>query len=200
MLRKCSLWIVAISLIAAGIACARGNRANPSESNNPTRIPPTVTLVPTPPVPPGDPGELPPETNLRELISYANWMQPILTQAGVILERDGQILKKAEGDQDAVLCTGQLATDNDTMKNLVVQVRAIAPPDKAQAIHDLVIQSGTAWTEALDEVDRFCDTHNPLHKVSAAVKFWEAGVALQDAGNRFWLLMMAEGVEDWVQR
>ena len=79
---------------------------------------------------------------------------------------------------------------------------AVGPtaPNDAQAIHELVIQSGTAWTEALDEVDSFCDTGNPLYKVSAAVKLWEAGVALQDAGNRFWLLLMSEGVEDWVQR
>ena len=74
-----------------------------------------------------------------------------------------------------------------------------APAD-AQAIHDLVIQSGSAWTDALDEVATFCDTNNPLYKVTAAVKLWEAGVALQDAGNRFWLLLMSEGVEDWVQR
>jgi hypothetical protein len=56
------------------------------------------------------------------------------------------------------------------MKNLVSQLLAIQAPSDAQAIHELVIQ------------------------------LWEAGVALQDAGNRFWLLLMSEGVEDWVQR
>jgi hypothetical protein len=127
-------------------------------------------------------------------------MQPILTQAGTVLERDGQILKEAEGGNDDVLCDGRLEADNTTMKNLVSQVQAIEAPSDARAIHDLVIQSGTAWTEALDEVETFCETGNPLYKVTAAVKLWEAGVALQDAGNRFWLLLMSEGVEDWVQR
>ena len=28
----------------------------------------------------------------------------------------------------------------------------------------------------------------------------EAALLLQDAGNRFWALVMAEGVEDWVRR
>jgi len=198
MIRKHTLLMVTVSLLAAGIACA-GNqrRATPSD---PTPLPPTATWVPTPPPPVRDPGALPTDTSLRELITYANLMQPILSTAGSILERDGQILKAAEDGNDAVLCDGRLASDNINMKDLVAQVRVITAPAKAQTIHELVIQSGMAWTEALDEVERFCDTNNPLYKVTAAVKFWEAGVALQDAGNRFWLLLMAEGVEDWVQR
>jgi len=200
MPRKFALMIAMISVFGTGIACGGGNRARPSESENPTPLPPTATLVPTPPPPVSDPGELPTDTNLRDLIAYANLMQPILTQAGIVLERDGKILKQAEDGNDAVLCDGRLATDNVTMKSLVTQVQAITAPSEARAIHDLVIQSGTAWSEALDEVDNFCDTNNPLYKVTAAVKLWEAGVALQDAGNRFWLLLMSEGVEDWVQR
>lgn len=200
MHRKNTLLVMLITLLGAGMACGRGARSQVEEAANPTPLPPTSTLVPTPPPPLSDPGELPTDTNLRDLITYANLMQPILTQAGIVLERDGQILKEAEGGNDAVLCDGRLATDNVTMKDLVTQVRAIGPPSEAQAIHDLVIQSGTAWSEALDEVDNFCDTNNPLYKVTAAVKLWEAGVALQDAGNRFWLLLMSEGVEDWVQR
>jgi hypothetical protein len=147
-----------------------------------------------------DPGDLPGDSDLRALIQYANLMQPILSQAGTILERDGEILKQAEGGNDEVLCDGRLASDNVIMKDLVGQVRVIAPPVDAQALHDLVIQSGTAWGEAFDEIERFCDTNNPLYKVTAALKLWEAGVALQDAGNRFWLLLVSEGVEDWVQR
>jgi hypothetical protein len=199
MLRKYALLMVTISLLAAGVACAGENQARLTP-RDPTPLPPTATWVPTPPPPVHDPGEPPSDNSLRELITYANLMQPILSTAGSILERDGQILKAAEDGNDAVLCDGRLASDNVSMKDLVSQVRVIAAPGKAQAIHDLVIQSGTAWTEALDEVERFCDTHNPLYKVTAAVKLWEAGVALQDAGNRFWLLLMAEGVEDWVQR
>jgi hypothetical protein len=200
MLKKASMLITVLSLLGAGIACGRGNRPTPVDAEQPTPLPPTVTAVPIPPPPASDPGEQPSDSDLRALIAYANLMQPILSQAGIILERDGQILKQAEGGNDAVLCDGQLAVDNATMKGLVTQVQAIDAPSDARAIHDLVIQSGSAWTEALDEVKRFCDTKNPLYKVTAAVKLWEAGVALQDAGNRFWLLLMSEGVEDWVQR
>jgi hypothetical protein len=200
MLRKASMLIVALSLLGAGIACGRGNGPAPVDTTQPTPLPPTATAVPIPPPPVNDPGVPPSDSDLRALITYANLMQPILSQAGIILERDGQILKQAEEGNDAVLCDGQLAADNITMKVLVTQVRSIDAPSNARAIHALVIQSGSAWTEALDEVERFCDTKNPLYKVTAAVKLWEAGVALQDAGNRFWLLLMSEGVEDWVQR
>lgn len=191
--------LITFSLVLAGIACGGGRGRSPAQGET-TPLPVTATSVPTPPPPVVAPGELPSDSDLRALIQYANLMQPILTQAGVILERDGQILKQAEDGNDAALCDGQLSADNATMKGLVSQVGSITPPSEAQAIHDLVIQSGTAWTEALDEVETFCDTGNPLYKVTAAVKLWEAGVALQDAGNRFWLLLMSEGVEDWVQR
>jgi hypothetical protein len=187
------------SLVLSGIACGRGRGQTPA-TEDPTPLPSTATSVPTPPPPQNAPAELPSDSDLRALIQYANLMQPILTQAGIVLERDGQILKEAEDGNDAVLCDGRLEADNTTMKNLVSQVQAIEAPSDARAIHDLVIQSGTAWTEALDEVENFCETGNPLYKVTAAVKLWEAGVALQDAGNRFWLLLMSEGVEDWVQR
>lgn len=200
MPRKATILMVSLSLLVASIACGRSNRTRPSISEDPTPLPPTVTTVPTPLPPISDPGEWPSDSDLRALITYANLMQPILSQAGIILERDGQILKEAEGGNDVVLCDGILAADNVTMKDFVSRLRAIAAPSDARAIHELVIQSGDAWTEALDEVERFCDTDNPLYKVTAAIKFWEAGVALQDAGNRFWLLLMSEGVEDWVQR
>jgi hypothetical protein len=199
MSKKVFLVMIASSLALAGIACG-GSRSQTPESEEPTPPPPTATSVPIPPPPQDAPAELPNDSDLRELIQYANLMQPILTQAGTILERDGQILKEAEGGNDTVLCDGRLEADNLAMKNLVYQVQAIEAPSDARAIHDLVIQSGTAWTEALDEVETFCETGNPLYKVTAAVKLWEAGVALQDAGNRFWLLLMSEGVEDWVQR
>lgn len=199
MSRNLTLTMIVVSLVLSGIACGGGRGQTPA-TEDPTPLPPTATSVPTPPPPQNAPAELPNDSDLRALIQYANLMQPILTQAGIVLERDGQILKEAEGGNDTVLCDGRLEADNTTMKNLVSQVQAIVAPSDARAIHDLVIQSGTAWTEALNEVETFCETGNPLYKVTAAVKLWEAGVALQDAGNRFWLLLMSEGVEDWVQR
>ena len=200
MQTKISQLLVICALLGAGLACGRGGPVNPGAGSDPTPLPATATSVPTPPPPAVAPGELPGDSDLRALIAYANLMQPILTEAGTILERDGEILKQAEGGNDEVLCDGRLAADNVIMKDLVGQVRTINPPADARAIHDLVIQSGSAWNEAFDEVERFCDTNNPLYKVTAALKLWEAGVALQDAGNRFWLLLLSQGVEDWVQR
>jgi len=79
-------------------------------------------------------------------------------------------------------------------------LEAITPPPEAAVIHDLVLRSGDAWTEALDNVELFCETGSELYKIPAVLKFWEAGATLQDAANRFWLLLVAKGVEDWVQR
>jgi hypothetical protein len=127
-------------------------------------------------------------------------MQPVIVDAGAILQRDGDILKEAEGGNDAVLCDGRLEADNYMMKGIIGQARIITPPSDAHKIHDLVLQSGDAWTAALDNVDQFCETGIAFYKVPAALKFWEAALSLQDAGNRFWALVIAEGVQDWVQR
>jgi len=86
------------------------------------------------------------------------------------------------------------------MEEVLNQVRDIPPPADAAVIHDLVLRSGDAWNEALDYIELFCDTGNQLYKVPAILKFWEAAASIQDAGNRFWLLILSKGVEDWVQR
>ena len=118
----------------------------------------------------------------------------------MILERDGEILKASEDGNDAVLCDGRLAADNGSMKGIIADVRMIQPPQDAKVIHDLVLQSGDAWNEALDNVEEFCATGKQLYKIPAVLKFWEAAAALQDAGNRFWILILSKGAEDWVQR
>jgi len=64
----------------------------------------------------------------------------------------------------------------------------------------LVLKSGDSWTDALDDVENFCGSGNALYKVSAAAKFWQAALTFQDAGNRFWLLVMSQGIDAWVQR
>ena len=86
------------------------------------------------------------------------------------------------------------------MKKIIIDVRVIQPPQDAIVIHDLVLQSGDAWIEALNNVEEFCTTGNQLYKIPAVLKFWEAAATLQDAGNRFWILILATGAEDWVQR
>jgi len=192
------LLLPTLSLLIVGLAC--GRTTGPAASNEVSAVAPTPTPYPTPIPPANPPAALPGDSDLRALIAYANAMQPVLMNGGAILQRDGDILKEAESGNDSVLCDGRLESDNDTMKGIIGQARAISPPSEAQRIHELVLQSGAAWTTALDNVEQFCRTGNSFYKVPAALKFWEAAIALQDAGNRFWALVIAEGVEDWVQR
>jgi hypothetical protein len=176
----------------------------PTPTSVPTQPPPTplptATPFPTPPPPPIPPPAPPSSSALQALVDYANAMQPPLQEAGELLQRDGEILKASEGGNDAVLCDGRLSADNATMTQVLRRVHAVIPPDEAVVIHDLVLRSGDAWTEALDNVEMFCKTDNQLYKIPAVLKFWEAAATLQDAANRFWLLLVAKGVEDWVQR
>jgi hypothetical protein len=175
----------------------------PTQLPPPTPLPtlaPTVTSFPTPRPPEASPEAAPAGNDLQALVSYANDMQPLLEEAGGLLERDGRILEASEGGNDAVLCDGRLAADNVAMTAVLRRARAITPPASAARIHEMVLRSGDAWTEALDNVEQFCDTGNHLFKIPAVLRFWEAAATLQDAGNRFWLLLVAQGVEDWVQR
>lgn len=196
MPHRCRPAVLLASLLLLALACGRGTRPAP-----PTAAPPpTPTPYPTPPPPPNTPAALPSDSELRALIEYANAMQPAIVQAGEVLQRDALILQQAEDGNDEVLCDGRLEADNAIMKGALEQARAVDPPADAAAIHDLVLRSGDAWTEALDTVERFCSTGNALYKVTAGLKFWEAALLLQDAGNRFWALVVAQGVEDWVRR
>jgi hypothetical protein len=171
-----------------------------SAPTQPPPPPPTATSVPTPPPPAAPPPNPPSDSGLQALVDYANAMQPLLEEGQALLERDGKILEASEGGNDAVLCDGRLAADNAAMMDLLQRARAVSPPGDADVIHDLVLRSGDAWTEALNNVELFCNTGNQLYKIPAVVKFWEAAATLQDAGNRFWLLLVAKGIEDWVQR
>jgi len=195
--RATSFLLVLLVASLSALACGRGRTPEPDAMPTPY---PTYTPYPTP-VPPSGPIEPAPSGGeLASLVEYANSMAPLLTEAGKVLERDGEILEAAEGGNDAVLCDGRLEADNSVMKGIIADVRRINPPNDAAAIHDLVLKSGEAWTEALDNVEKFCDTGNQLHKIPAVLKFWEAAATLQDAANRFWLLVVSEGIEDWVNR
>lgn len=192
------LWIFIGTLVLVGIACAGGATQLEPPVDTPAHTVPTP--FPTPPLPPDPPSALPEDRELQELINYANELNPLLVEAGTLLQRDGEILKESEGGNDEALCDGRLAADNTTMKDIVKDVRSISPPLEAEAIHELVLQSGDAWTAALDNIERFCNTGNQFYKIPAVLKFWEAAATLQDAGNRFWLLIMSQGIEDWVRR
>lgn len=194
------------ALLLGSLACGGSVRSSQADDNGiegeqpQSAPPPTVTAFPTPPPPVIVPQAPPEEGDLAAIVRYANSMQPLLAEAGAILERDGEILKASEEGNDAVLCDGRLAADNESMTGIITNVRTIQPAQDASVIHDLVLQSGDAWIEALDNVGEFCKTGNQLYKIPAVLKFWEAAATLQDAGNRFWILILATGAEDWVQR
>jgi hypothetical protein len=126
-------------------------------------------------------------------------MKPILDEADVIVKRDTEILEASENDNDAVLCDGRLAADIARMRSLVSQARGISPPPEAATIHRLVVESGESWSKALEHVDAFCRTKNGLHKVGAAVEFGKAALQFRDAATRFYWLVVAKGIEEWVQ-
>jgi hypothetical protein len=193
-MRRYLIGLAALSLLSASLACGGGQSTAERE-----RIEPTSTPVPIPTAPETLPAALPEDDDLRALIIYANEMSPIIITSGEILKRDGEILKASE-ENDQVLCDGRLAADNQVLIAYLDQVKSIEPPADAEMIHELVIESGEAWNEAMVKVDEFCSTGNALHKIPAGIKFWEAAAKIQDAGNRFWLLMMSEGVEAWVRR
>jgi hypothetical protein len=197
-MRKTDFILPSLAALIAILACGRGGA--PGEGNRSNQeLEPTPTPVAIPTAPESLPASLPEDDDLRALIIYANEMSPLIIAAGEVLERDGEILKQSE-ENDQVLCDGRLAADHQILIAYLEQVRSISAPSEAQAIHRLVIESGEAWTEAMSKIDEFCSTGNALHKIPAAIKFWEAAAKIQDAGNRFWLLLMSEGVEAWVQR
>ena len=212
MNRKTVLWIGLSALTLTNLSCIgttilrefgieddKGSQVEGVSTETPGARS-TATAVSIPPLPINSPAAPPADSDLQALIGYASAMQPLLVEVGTILKRDGEILKASEGGNDAVLCDGRLETDNEAMEEVLNQVRVISPPADAAVIHDLVLRSGDAWNEALDYIEQFCDTGNQLYKVPAILKFWEAAASIQDAGNRFWLLILSKGVEDWVQR
>ena len=65
------------------------------EGTQPQSAPqPTVTPFPTPPPPAIVPPAPPEDGSLAAIVRYANLMQPLLADAGAILERDGEILQR----------------------------------------------------------------------------------------------------------
>lgn len=199
-MRKSRILLAATVLAGTVLACGRNGDVQSAGGRGAGSPPATYTTVPTPLPLVSTPAQLPASSELQALIAYASAMAPLISNAGILLERDGAILEASQDGNDDVLCDGRLAADNGVMKSIVASVRAIQSPAQAERIHELVIKSGDSWTEALDEVENFCSTGNALYKVSAAAKFWQAALTFQDAGNRFWMLVMSQGIDAWVQR
>jgi hypothetical protein len=176
------------------LACGRSTARQPAAPS------PMPIQAATRPAEAGEGGWSSSETDLGLLMAYAEDIQPMLTEAGAILERDGEILKAVEAGDEAALCDGRLKADNMAMALIVERVQAVHPPPEAVEIHRLMVQAGRAWTQALDSVEDYCRTGNALHKIPAIAKSWEAAAALRDASDRFWALLLASGLEVWAQR
>ena len=144
------------------------------------------------------PSSLPEDASLQDLINFAVAIAPLLQRGGDIVARDGEILKEAEGGNDAALCDGRLAADNLEMQIVMGEIAALQPTAGTDDIHLLLLESSSAYAEALDNVELFCSSSNDIYKLGALLKFWESAVKLQDAANRFWQLLVSEGVEMWV--
>jgi hypothetical protein len=139
--------------------------------------------------------------DLQELLDYLLSLRPSIEQALTIAQRDGGIVESADATRDdALLCDGRLAADALQMASVVQRMRSLSPPADAAVIHRLLLESGTAWADALGQIEQFCHTGNQLYKVPAVLKLWEAALKFQDASNRFWALVVSKGLEEWVQR
>lgn len=181
-----------------------GNPLVVVQGNPPATPTPAPVWTPAPqPQPNTPPPANPPPVSddLIALVDYLLALQPSLEQALTIAQRDGEIAQASDqAKDDALLCDGRLAADAGEMAAVVEEMRALSPPAEAAEIHRLLLESGTAWAEALGQVEQFCRTGNQLYKLPALLKFWEAILKFQDAYNRFWALVVAMGLEEWVQR
>ena len=199
-LERMRVLLACLALTATVLACGRNQVGQPTTAAGTAPSQATLTSVPTPMPLLATPAELPADSELQALIRYANAVLPLMAQATPLLERDGAILNEAQDGQDHLLCDGRLSADNAAMKAVLGQLQAVFPPAKAVRIHEQLLKSGDSWTGALDDVASFCSSGNALYKVSAGAKFYQAALTFQDAGNRFWLLVMSQGIDAWVQR
>jgi hypothetical protein len=193
MKRRSPVLLAVTALVFFVISCGQvAGTPTPDTQTQPTPTPYDV------PDSGATPSNLPEDPNLVDLINYSIAIAPLLRHAGEIVARDGEVLKEAEGGNDAALCDGRLAADNLEMQGVMGEIAAILPPSGMGDIHLLLLESSTSYTEALDNVALFCSTENNMYKVGALLKFWEAAVQLQTAANQFWQLLVSEGVEMWV--
>jgi hypothetical protein len=193
MKNKASIMLAVAALVIMVISCGPTVQTpTPEPQTDPTPTPFTVPdSGPTP-------SNLPDDPDLLDLINYSIAIAPLLQRVGEIVARDGEVLKEAEGGNDAALCDGRLAADNLEMQGVMGEIAAILPPTGMGDIHLLLLESSTSYTEALDNVALFCSTNNNMYKLGALLKFWEAAVQFQTAANQFWQLLVSEGVEVWV--
>jgi len=175
-----------------------------------TPLPATVEPVPTATPVPTLPPSVPPVSDLEALMAYAEQVQPLIEAGLAAAERDGQILEAAEQDESA-MCGGALnphptlVADAALMHDLVRQLDAIAPPpEAADSVHRPLRESANLAGEALDNINRSCQTANELERgllrAGAVLQVWGAALNLRIAAENFTLLLIANGLEELAGR
>lgn len=211
--------VVGIGIVGALVLCCLGAIVGGSFVNNrqggrqtavtsqPNSVPQAVaspTAVPT--LPPIDPPEFSPDaTNLTALSAYAEEVKPILEEGLTAAERDGKILEAGKTDPDALCGGNQVAhptfvADAALMDRLQTELQHIeAPAEAAAQIHKPLSDSLKLWGEALDNLNKSCETAVPaerdLLRVGASLQLGGAILNFHVASDNFWRLVVVYGLE-----
>ncbi|WP_420640979.1 hypothetical protein [Candidatus Leptofilum sp.] len=164
---------------------------------SPTAVP-TLPSVELPEIAPND-------TNLAALSAYAEAIKPILEEGLTVAERDGQILEAGKENPDA-LCGGNqvahstLAADAAVMDRLLTELGQVdAPGETAVHIHKPLTESLRLWAEALDNLNKSCETaaavERDLLRVGASLQAGGAILNFHVASDNFWRLLVVYGLE-----
>jgi hypothetical protein len=159
-------------------------------------------MQPTP-VPPIQGGA--PVNDFQALVAYAETIKPYLDEGLAAAERDGKILEASEDNPEA-LCGGYLVphpvlvTDAATMDRIVRQLNGISPPpEAADAVHKPLTESTRLWGEALDNINRSCQSTKPgeqgVMRLSALVELGGALLNFKVASDNYWALLLTNGIE-----
>ncbi|WP_420629108.1 hypothetical protein [Candidatus Leptofilum sp.] len=183
-----------------------GNRqtAVTNQTNQSAPPAPSPTAVPTLP-----PVELPEialnDTNLALLSAYAEEVKPILEEGLTVAERDGQILEAGKENPEALCGGSQVAhptfvADAAVMDRLLTELEQVeAPGETAAAIHKPLTESLRLWGEALDNLNKSCETavavERDLLRVGASLQAGGAILNFHVASDNFWRLLVVYGLE-----
>lgn len=181
-----------------------GRQTAVTNQTNPVQQAVAPTAVPT--LPPVEPPEFSPDTtNLTALSAYAEEVKPILEEGLMAAERDGQILDAGKNDP-AALCGGSqvalptLVADAAVMERLQTELQQIeAPAEAATQIHKPLSDGIKLWGEALDNLNKSCETAAPterdLLRWGASLQAGGAILNFHVASDNFWRLVVVYGLE-----
>jgi len=216
--------VVGIGIVGALVLCCLGAIVGASFANNreggrqtavtsqtdsvqqeivprPVASPTAVPTLPAVEIP-----EISPDaTNLAALSTYAEAVKPILEEGLTAAERDGNILEAGKTDP-AALCGGNqvahstFVADAALMDRLQTELQQIeAPAEAAAQIHKPLSDSIKLWGEALDNLNRSCETavaaERDLLRVGASLQAGGAILNFHVASDNFWRLVVVYGLE-----